>query len=113
MKDVTVSTARYALAADLQALEPLRELLGDLPAVFPTAADSRIRPLAIGIDKQLIELATGRGIDAEQAATVVRQVLRRYCRSRTYIAATQQPDALRHALDGTVIEPVADAHKVR
>jgi len=33
---VTASTARYVLAADLQALELLRELLGDLPAVFPT-----------------------------------------------------------------------------
>jgi hypothetical protein len=112
MDDVTVSTARYALAADLQALEPLRELLGDLPAVFPTAADRRIRPLAIGIDKQLIELAGDRGADAEQAAAVVRQVLRRYCRSRTYLAATSQPDAMRHGLDGTPIEPVADAHKV-
>jgi ProQ/FINO family len=112
MDNVTVSTARYALAADLQALEPLRDLLGELPAVFPTTADRRIRPLAIGIDKQLVELATGRGADAEQAAAVVRQVLRLYCRSGAYRSATNQPDALRHALDGTVIEPVAEAHKV-
>jgi ProQ/FINO family len=111
MGDVTTSTARYALLADLEMLEPLRELLGDLPAVFPTADDRLIRPLAVGIDKQLIELAGGRGVDAEQATAVVRQVLRRYCRSRTYLAALGQPDALRHALDGTVIEPVAAEHK--
>jgi ProQ/FINO family len=111
MDSVNLSTARYALPADLEMLEPLRELLGDLPAVFPTAADRRIWPLAIGIDKHLVELAGGRGADVEQATAVVRQVLRRYCRSRTYIAALGQPDALRHALDGTPIESVAAEHK--
>jgi hypothetical protein len=40
-----------------------------------------------------------------------RQVLRRYCRSRAYRSALNQPDALRHALDSTPIEPVAEAHK--
>jgi ProQ/FINO family len=113
MDSVNISTARYALPADLMVLGPLRELLGDLPTVFPTAADRRIRPLAIGIDKHLVELASERGVDAdaEQAAVVVRQVLRRYCRSRTYIAATNQPDAMRHALNGTAVEPVATEHK--
>jgi ProQ/FINO family len=111
MDSVTASTTRYALPTDLTVLEPLRELLGELPAVFPTADDRRIRPLAIGIDKPLIELAAQRGADAEQAAAVVRQVLRRYCRSRTYLAATNQPDAQRHALDGTPLEPVAAEHK--
>ena len=81
-----VSTARYALPADLKALEPLRNLLGDLPAVFPTGDDRRIRPLAIGIDKHLVEIAVARGADADHAAAVVRQVLRRYCRSGAYMA---------------------------
>jgi hypothetical protein len=106
------STARYALPADLKALEPLRDLLGDLPAVFPTEDDCRLRPLALGIDKHLIALAATRGADADQAATVVRQVLRRYCRSGAYMSALNQPDALRHAFDGTPVEPVADTHKI-
>jgi ProQ/FINO family len=42
---------------------------------------------------------------------VVRQALRRYCRSGAYISATNQPDAMRHALDGTPLEPVAAEHK--
>jgi hypothetical protein len=33
---MNASTARYALPADLKVLEPLRDLLGGLPAVFPT-----------------------------------------------------------------------------
>ncbi len=40
------STVLYALPADLETLDPLRDLLGDLPAVFPTEDDRRIRPLA-------------------------------------------------------------------
>jgi hypothetical protein len=35
-----------------------------------------------------------------------------YFASSPYIAALGQPDARRYTLDGTVIEPVADAHKV-
>jgi hypothetical protein len=107
-----VSTARYALPTVLKELEPLRDLLGALPAVFPTEDDHRIRPLAIGIDKPLVAMAVARGTDADHAATVVRQVLRRYCRSGAYMSALNQPDALRHALDGTPIEPVAEAHKI-
>jgi hypothetical protein len=37
--------------------------------------------------------------------------LRRYCRSGAYLSALNQPDARRYALDGTPVEPVADAHK--
>jgi hypothetical protein len=69
---MTASTARYALPADLKALEPLHDLLGALPAVFPTEDDRRIRPLAIGIDKYLVAMALARGADADQAAAVVR-----------------------------------------
>jgi hypothetical protein len=76
-----VSTVRYALPADLKALESLRDLLGNLPAVFPTGDNHRIRPLAIGIDQHLVAMAVDQGADADQAAAMVRQVLRRYCRS--------------------------------
>jgi sRNA-binding protein len=62
--------------------------------VFPTAAERRIRPLAIGIDKQLAEIGVACGVDADQAAAVIRQVLRRYCRSGAYMSALNQPDAL-------------------
>jgi hypothetical protein len=77
---MNASPARYALPADLKVLEPL----GGLRAVFPTGDDRRIRPLAIGIDKYLVEIA--RCTAADHAATVVRQVLRRYCRSGAYMA---------------------------
>jgi hypothetical protein len=106
------STARYALPADLKALEPLRDLLDGLSAVFPTEDDRRIGPLAIGIDQLLVTLAVERGDDADQAAAVVQQVLQRYCRSGAYLSALNQPEALRHALNGTPGEPVAAAHKV-
>jgi sRNA-binding protein len=96
----------------LKALELLRDLLGDLPAVFPTEDDRRIRPLAIGIDQPLVALAVERGAEADQAAAAIRQVLRRYCRSGAYLSALNQPEALRHALNGTPGKPVAAAHKV-
>jgi hypothetical protein len=101
---MNASTARYALPADLKVLEPLRDLLGELPAVFSTGDNRRIRPLAIGIDQHLIEIAVAGGADADQAAAVVRQVLRSYCRSGAYLSALNQPDARRHALDGTPVE---------
>jgi hypothetical protein len=106
------STVLYALPADLKTLDPLRDLLGDLPAVFPTEDDRRIRPLALGIDKHLVAMAVARGAEADHAAAVVRQVLRRYCRSGAYMSALNQPEALRHAPDGTPVEPVAEAHKM-
>jgi hypothetical protein len=35
----------------------------------------------------LVALAVERGAEADQAAAVVRQVLRRYCRSGAYLSA--------------------------
>jgi hypothetical protein len=86
---MNASTARYALRADLKALEPLRDLRGDLPTAFPTAADCRLRPLVIGIDKLLVDIAVAPGAEADQAAAVVRQVLRRYCRVRSLSVGAQ------------------------
>src|SRR5688572_18653174 len=93
-----VSTARYALPADLTALEPLRDLLGDLPAEFPTKNDHRTRPLAIGIDKHLVAMTGARGRRPGRRCRprrgVVGQVLRRYCWSGAYMSALSLPGAM-------------------
>jgi ProQ/FINO family len=47
-----------------------------------------------------------------EAHEVLSRVLRRYARTREYVAALAAPDAMRHDLAGNPVEPVAEEHKI-
>jgi sRNA-binding protein len=75
--------------------------------VLPSEVGDPIRPLKIGVRDDLAALLpNGEGHE------VLAQVLRRYVRAWEYLAALAVPDAMRYALDGTPVEPVAEEHQV-
>src|SRR3954462_7950331 len=90
----------------IDTLAPLREHLSPWPAVLPAEIGDPIRPLKIGVRSALAVL-----LPDGEAHEVLGRVLRRYTRGREYLAALAAPDALRHDLTGTPVEPVAEEHK--
>jgi hypothetical protein len=91
----------------LDTLAPLRARLPTWPAVLPSEVGDPIRPLKIGVREDLTALLpNGEGHE------VLNRVLRRYTRSTQYLGALVAPSALRYALDGTPVEPVAEEHQV-
>src|SRR4051812_1848994 len=86
----------------IDALAPLREHLSPWPAVLPSEIGDPIRPLKIGVHSDLAAL-----LPDGEARDVLSRVLRRYTRSTQYLAALAAPDAVRHDLAGTPLEPVA------
>ncbi len=91
----------------ITALASLREHLTAWPAVLPSDVGDPIRPLKISVREDLSALRP-----AGDAHAVLNRVLRRYTRSTPYLSALAAPGALRHALAGNPVEPVATAHKV-
>ena len=91
----------------LDTLAPLRARLPTWPAVLPSEVGDPIRPLKIGVREDLTALLP----DGEEHE-VLNRVLRRYTRSTQYLGALVAPGALRYALDGTPVEPVAQEHQV-
>ena len=90
----------------IDTLAPLREHLSPWPAALPSAVGDQIRPLKIGVHTDLAAL-----LPDGEAHEVLGRVLRRYTRGREYLTALAAPDALRHDLAGTPVEPVAEEHK--
>src|SRR3954452_180289 len=90
----------------IDALAPLREHLSPWPAVLPSEVGDQIRPLKIGAGADLAAL-----LPDGEAHEVLSRVLRLYTRSTQYLAAVAAPDAVRHDLAGTPVEPVAEEHK--
>ena len=90
----------------IDALAPLREHLSPWPAVLPAEVGDPIRPLKIGVHSDLAAL-----LPDGETHDVLGRVLRRYTRSTQYLAALAAPDAVRHDLAGTPVEPVAEEHK--
>jgi sRNA-binding protein len=80
-----------------------RTLLARYPAAF-RAAGAEVRPLKIGIDRDLQQ-----ALDVDPA--VLRTVLRGYTRRRAYRAALAAPGAMRVDLAGQLVEPVTPAHQ--
>src|SRR4051812_31190699 len=102
----TRSIVSKATQWTIDALAPLREHLSAWPAVLPSKVGDPIRPLKIGVRADLAVL-----LPDGEAHEVLGRVLRRYTRGREYLAALAAPDALRHDLASTPIEPVAEEHK--
>jgi hypothetical protein len=80
-----------------------RTLLARYPAAF-RAAGAEVRPLKIGIDRDLQQ-----ALDVNPA--VLRTVLGGYTRRRAYRAALAAPGAMRVDLAGQPVEPVMAAHQ--
>jgi sRNA-binding protein len=92
----------------LNVLRPLREVLPSWPAVLPARTGDPIRPLKIGVHKDLAALL---GPSPSDAHEVLGRALRRYTSSNEYRNALDAEESWRHALDGTPVEPVAAEHK--
>jgi len=91
----------------IDALAPLRDVLSEWPAALPSAKGDPVRALVIGAHDQLVGRLRP---DQPQALETLKRVLKHYANSSQYQAALAAPDAMRHALDGTPAEPVADEH---
>ena len=91
----------------IDALSPLHAVLTQWPAVLPTAEGEPIKPLMIGAHDRFVELLRA---DVPDALNVLKQVLRTYTGFRRYRTAVAAAGAMRHALDGTPVEPVAADH---
>lgn len=88
----------------------LRPYVTEWPAVLPSRTGDPIKPLKIGIDRDLCALL--RPEEADTGRTTVKRVLRKYCRSEGYIMALSAPGACRHDLAGTPLEPVSEKDAV-
>ena len=71
-----------------------------------SAPDLYKQTLKIGVRSDLAAL-----LPDGEAHEVLNRVLRRYTRSTQYLSALAAPDAVRHDLAGTPVEPVAEEHK--
>ena len=91
----------------IDALTPLRAVLTEWPAVLPTAEGEPIKPLMIGIHERFAALLRA---DVPDAPDVLKQMLQTYTGFRRYRTAVAAAGAMRHALDGTPVEPVAADH---
>src|SRR5512143_316576 len=95
----------------LAVLAPLRARLPCWPAVLPSTVGEPIKPLKIGIDKELLAQ-----LPAEQQPAgreLLKLVFGRYCNSKQYLAAVAAAQAMRHDLNGQPVEPVAEPHKTK
>jgi sRNA-binding protein len=93
-------------------LDRLRPYLVPWPAVFPTADDPTIRPLALGISRAIDARLTAKDGESKSVARHrVKGWISRYTRSAGYLLALAQPGAMRHDVDGVPVEPVSDEHQ--
>ncbi|MBB4000139.1 ProQ/FINO family protein [Aureimonas pseudogalii] len=76
-------------------------------AVLPDSTDGIMRPFAIGIGA---EIKARMKPDAKWSD--VSRAIRKYVRSRSYLFAVAQPDAMRHDIDGNPVEPVSKADRM-
>jgi sRNA-binding protein len=77
------------------------------PAVLPSEADTTLRPLAIGIDKDLLaRVVVPDGMLAEDVKKDVRRAIRYLTQSNSYFRALRQPGAMRHDINGHPVEAV-------
>src|SRR3954468_7348569 len=84
----------------------LRALLIQPPAVLPNQVGDPLLPLRIGVRDALLALLRP-GAEPEALA----RALRAYTRSTGYFLACARKDAMRHDLDGRVVEPVSEEHR--
>jgi hypothetical protein len=84
----------------------LRALLSEPPAVLPNQVGDPLLPLQIGIWDALLALLRP-GAEPEALA----RALRAYTRSTGYFMACARKDAMRHDLEGRVVEPVSEEHR--
>src|SRR3954470_405566 len=84
----------------------LRALLTRPPAVLPNQVGDPLLPLRVGIWDALLAL-----LRSEAEPDTLARALRAYTRSTGYFMACARKDAMRHDLDGRVVEPVSEEHR--
>ncbi len=91
---------------DVAHASALRALLTQPPAVLPNQVGDPLLPLRIGVrDALVVLLRPGAEPDA------LARALRAYTRSTGYFMACARKDAMRHDLDGRVVEAVSEEHR--
>jgi sRNA-binding protein len=76
------------------------------PAVLPNQVGDPLLPLRVGIWDALLAL-----LRSEAEPDTLARALRAYTRSTGYFMACARKDAMRHDLDGRVVEPVSEEHR--
>ena len=96
----------------IEFLETLRPYLSPWPAVFPSADDPTIRPLALGISRAIEARLTAKDGESKRIARHrIKGWISRYTHSAGYLVALAQPGAMRHDVDGMPVEPVSEEHQ--
>lgn len=86
--------------------DELAALLTTRPAVLVTAVGEPVRPLMVGARGELIAL-----MRPDLAHHHLHRALRRYARCVPYLLACLKDGAMRHDLDGTPVESIAEEHR--
>src|SRR4051812_2983668 len=104
---MTAQQKNTATTSLLVVMEGIRKFFPHWPPVLPSETDSRVRPLAIGIDKNLASrMVVPDGISKIEADTQVQRAIRYLVRSYAYHRAVAAHGAMRHDIDGHPVEPV-------
>ncbi|WP_105385204.1 ProQ/FINO family protein [Neorhizobium alkalisoli] len=108
MKPWTASRGPIAATeTDVAKASVINTLMTSPAAIFPKKAGDPILPFSIGLFEDLkSRLKPGVGTTALRRAVAV------YVHSKRYYFASAQPDAMRHNIDGEVVEPVSAADRI-
>ncbi len=87
---------------DVRKAAAINELLGKPADVLPSGEGDPVVPLAIGIFEALRTR-----LNPDLPIIQLRRAVSAYARSKNYLLASAQPDAMRHDIDGKPVGPVS------
>lgn len=96
-----------ANAADLRKAAAINALLSAPAPVLPVKDGDPILPFVIGIFETFRA-----SLQPDVPAVHLRRALAAYARSKNYLLASAQPDAMRHDANGTPVSPVDEAARL-
>lgn len=96
-----------ANAADLRKAAAINALLSTPAPVLPVKDGDPILPFVIGIFETFRS-----SLQPDVPAVRLRRAIAAYARSKNYLLASAQPDAMRHAVTGAPVTPVDEADRL-
>jgi sRNA-binding protein len=96
-----------ANASDLRKAAAINALLSTPASILPVKDGDPILPFVIGIFETFRA-----SLQQDVPAVHLRRAIAAYARSKNYLLASAQPDALRHGADGTPVSSVDEADRL-
>lgn len=96
-----------ANASDLRKAAAINALLSTPAPVLPVKDGDPILPFVIGIFETFRA-----SLQPDVPAVHLRRAIAAYARSKNYLLASAQPDAMRHGVNGADVSPVTEADRL-